>query len=32
MPGFVITCVEALPVHLHDQPIACDHKGMIQRL
>jgi IS1 family transposase len=30
--GFLVTCFEALPDHLHVQPIACDHDGMIQRL
>jgi insertion element IS1 protein InsB len=30
--GFIVTCFEALPDHLHVQPITCTQDVMIQRL
>jgi insertion element IS1 protein InsB len=30
--GFIVTCFEALPDHLHVQPISCDPDVLIQRL
>jgi insertion element IS1 protein InsB len=30
--GFLVQCFEALPEHLHVQPVACNHNVMIQRL
>jgi insertion element IS1 protein InsB len=30
--GFLVQCFEALPDHLHAQPITCPHNVMIQRL
>jgi insertion element IS1 protein InsB len=30
--GFLVTCFEALPDHLHIQPIACDGNVMLRRL
>jgi IS1 family transposase len=30
--GFLVQCFEALPEHLHVQPVTCNHNVMIQRL
>jgi insertion element IS1 protein InsB len=30
--GFLVECFEALPDHLHVQPVTCKHNVMIQRL
>ena len=30
--GFLVQCVEALPDHLHVQPITCHGNGMLRRL
>ena len=30
--GFLVQCFEALPDHLHVQPVSCQHKVLIQRL
>ena len=30
--GFLVECIEALPDHLHVQPVTCKHNVMIQRL
>jgi insertion element IS1 protein InsB len=30
--GFLVQCFEALPEHLHVQPVTCTHNVMIQRL
>ena len=30
--GFLVQCFEALPDHLHVQPISCQHDVLIQRL
>ena len=30
--GFLVQCFEALPDHLHVQPVSCQHDVMIQRL
>jgi insertion element IS1 protein InsB len=30
--GFIVTCFEALPDHLHIQPVSCNQDVMIQRL
>ena len=30
--GFLVQCFEALPDHLHVQPVTCKHNVMIQRL
>ena len=30
--GFLVQCVEALPDHLHVQPISCDGNVMLRRL
>ena len=30
--GFIVTCFEALPDHLHVQPVSCNQDVMIQRL
>jgi insertion element IS1 protein InsB len=30
--GFLVQCFEALPDHLHVQPVTCQHNVMIQRL
>jgi insertion element IS1 protein InsB len=30
--GFLVQCFEALPEHLHVQPVTCNHHVMIQRL
>jgi insertion element IS1 protein InsB len=30
--GFLVQCFQALPAHLHVQPVTCTHNVMIQRL
>ena len=30
--GFLVQCFEALPDHLHVQPVSCQHDVLIQRL
>jgi insertion element IS1 protein InsB len=30
--GFLVQCFEALPDHLHVQPVTCQHDVMLQRL
>ena len=32
LSGFIVTCFEALPDHLHVQPVSCNQDVMIQRL